>query len=396
MSRYLGALNMVSVAQTRWLTGCLLLLFSIIAAAPIPADEANLVDVIESQPATNTAKTTAVKPEKHLVVALAEPASTITSPAAIPQSPPPSATTQWPAPARFFTINQVLAQHKLAGSTSPSVRVAAINPKTVSDVPTIPIQPTRSGEPFGLLTFKAPKSLVWLKWNKVEAEIKAEAPALARCRTDSDQCTPAEARFADIIKQAQKLDGRAKLEFVNKRVNAAIRYTNDIAQWGVPDLWSPPLNANHNGSFDTGLGDCEDYAIAKYVALHEIGVSARDIQLLLVRDNAVHLDHAVLAVRQDDHWLVLDNRWSRLVEDTDLREFAPLFALNEDGVKLFAAPYAALRGIKTNASGLGQEFSAGGGVASAPDSAIAPIGSPTLPLLWAHPLPSPFQVMFAE
>ena len=97
------------------------------------------------------------------------------------------------------------------------------------------------------------------------------------------------------------------------------------------------------GSLNTGLGDCEDYAIAKYVALREAGVAAGDLRLLLVRDNAVRMAHAVLAAHQDGHWLILDNRWTRLIEDTELKQFMPLFALGEHGVKLFAAPYAANR-----------------------------------------------------
>ena len=46
----------------------------------------------------------------------------------------------------------------------------------------------------------------------------------------------------------------------------AIRYVSDYAQHGEADRWSAPL-----ATFATGKGDCEDYAIAKYVALREAG-----------------------------------------------------------------------------------------------------------------------------
>jgi predicted transglutaminase-like cysteine proteinase len=144
------------------------------------------------------------------------------------------------------------------------------------------------------------------------------------------------------IKEAAGLDRRARLQLVNERMNAAIRYTNDWTQWQQADVWSAPLDSEHKGSLESGIGDCEDYAIAKYVALRESGVPDSDLRILLVKDNAVHLDHAVLAARESDHWVVLDNRWSRLTDDTQLRQFVPLFALNAEGVKLFAAPYAAL------------------------------------------------------
>ena len=131
-----------------------------------------------------------------------------------------------------------------------------------------------------------------------------------------------------------------ELDLVNQRVNDAIRYKSDLAQWGVADLWSPPLAANDNGSFDTGFGDCEDFAIAKYVALRAAGVPAKQLRVLLVRDNIARLDHAVLAANEDGHWFILDNRWTAAVEDNDVRRFTPLFALDDEGVKLLAAPYA--------------------------------------------------------
>jgi len=59
-----------------------------------------------------------------------------------------------------------------------------------------------------------------------------------------------------------------------------------------------------------------------------------------VRDNIARLDHAVLAANEDGHWFILDNRWTAAVEDNDVRRFTPLFALDDQGVKLLAVPYA--------------------------------------------------------
>src|SRR5262249_20222563 len=84
----------------------------------------------------------------------------------------------------------------------------------------------------------------------------------------------------------------------------------------------------------------EDYAIAKYVALRAAGVPAKQLRVLLVRDNIARLDHAVLAASEDGHWFILDNRWTAAVEDNDVRRFTPLFALDDQGVKLLAVPYA--------------------------------------------------------
>ena len=37
----------------------------------------------------------------------------------------------------------------------------------------------------------------------------------------------------------------------------------------------------------TGTGDCEDYAVARYVALREAGVTDDDLRLMIVHDRQV-------------------------------------------------------------------------------------------------------------
>lgn len=211
--------------------------------------------------------------------------------------------------------------------------------------PTPPVSRT----PFGLATYQAPPGRLWTKWRKVKAQVRAEAPALARCRTERSNCSPAAARFVAIIEQAAALKGRARLEFVNKRVNDAIRYTPDRTQWHRADVWSAPLDTANNGSFDTGRGDCEDYAIAKYVTLRNAGIPADDLQLLVLRDKSTRTYHAALAAREDGQWLILDNRWSHLIEDRHAHFFTPLFALDERGVQRFAKALPAPRHIEPTA-----------------------------------------------
>jgi len=305
----------------------------------IIADEAD-GSMARMTPATDrTSATFTDKIDNPLtMIALVDPDPSVSSTAPSSRPASPKKVVSWPTPARFFTINQVLSKRE--NGPSP-VEFASIRPtEMLSDRPAAQIPPTQGEEPFGLYTFRAPDGLLSVKWHRLEAEITNEIPALGRCRADSAKCNPAEARFVAMIKDADGLSRRGKLQLVNDRVNAAIRYTDDWTQWHEADVWSAPLDGDHTGSYDTGRGDCEDYAIAKYVALRQIGVPESDLRVLLVKDQAVHLDHAVLAVRDDGHWVILDNRWSRLREDNELRQFVPLFALNYEGVKLFAAPYA--------------------------------------------------------
>jgi predicted transglutaminase-like cysteine proteinase len=240
-------------------------------------------------------------------------------------------------PVRFFTINQVLAKRDGRPAGDDSVRVAAVDPKdTATDAPNAARTKGAIGpEPFGLYTFRAPEGLLWVKWRGVESEMDAETKLIAACRAAPDDCkSTAAKRFLAIVAEAKGQTGQAQIGTINRAINGAIRYVSDMAQHGVADKWSSPLT-----SLGSGQGDCEDYAIAKYAALREAGIAVDDLRLVLVRDRVAG-DHAVLAVRNAGRWLVLDNRHAILVDTSELPQFTPLFAIDHQGVKLFAAPYA--------------------------------------------------------
>lgn len=243
---------------------------------------------------------------------------------------------------RYFTINQVLAQldrQTQSGSLRPSFSIASIDVPVAEDREGAqPAAATReSDEPFGLTTFRAPQGLLWVKWRKVEAEIAEDVNVLAQCRNDGSRCSnPAAQKYLALVSESHRLQARAKIEWINRSINAAIRYTSDPEQHGVPDLWSAPL-----ATLGSGRGDCEDYAIAKYALLRDAGFSSDDLRLLVVRDRTARQDHAVVGIRLKGRWLVLDNRHDVLLEPKDAPHLVPLFALNQHGVKLFAVPYDA-------------------------------------------------------
>ena len=242
------------------------------------------------------------------------------------------------APAKFFTINAVLAKLD-SGKRTGGLQLAATSPTAAiaSDQRAVTTPPIEGREPFGLLGFRAPDGLWWRKWNALQPEIDHDNQTLAHCREDAASCPAHAAQLTRLIDTVRSKSGFAQLDEVNRGINAAIRYVSDIAQFGVPDRWSSAL-----ASFATTKGDCEDYAIAKYVVLQQAGFPQDRLRIVLVRDRSVRQDHAVLAARLDDHWLILDNRWSRIVSDIEARNLVPLFALNHTGVFMLTAPYASL------------------------------------------------------
>jgi predicted transglutaminase-like cysteine proteinase len=275
------------------------------------------------------------------------------------------------AAARYFTINQVLAKRDTQRTPAAAALLASTT-TTVTDAPPPGHSLLPSSEPFGLATFRAPEGLLWVKWRDIEQHLKVEAVELERCRDDRAACPSQALHFLRLVEAARALDGRARLEMVNRAVNAAVRYTTDFAQHGVADRWTAPL-----ATLAAARGDCEDYAIAKYAILRAAGVAVSDLRLLLVRDRAVRQDHAVLAVRENGRWLVLDNRHPLLVETTALPQFTPLFALDHEGVSLFAAPYV----NRTAPFGFEPAGVAGARAAASEPDAGAPAAAATVPYL---------------
>ena len=193
---------------------------------------------------------------------------------------------------------------------------------SLGDVSAVYHQPARPL--FGMET-KATTGDVSSKWQAVEAEIEQEKIVLTRCRTQ--QACPAAARaLLDIVAEGADRSGRARVGWINRAVNLAIIPTSDEAQWGVADRWSPPFE-----TLQTHRGDCEDYAIVKYVALLEAGLSRDDLKIVILRDFVHNEDHAVLAARVDGEWLILNNNSLTLVRDSDMVGAKPMFVLDQDG-----------------------------------------------------------------
>ena len=108
------------------------------------------------------------------------------------------------------------------------------------------------------------------KWRAVLARIDSEEETLAACRANLNACSPATRRLLQLAELGRQRAGRARLGEINRAVNLSIRAASDWSQYGVDDFWSAPL-----ATIEKGAGDCEDYAILKYLALREAGISPR-------------------------------------------------------------------------------------------------------------------------
>jgi predicted transglutaminase-like cysteine proteinase len=188
-----------------------------------------------------------------------------------------------------------------------------------------------SGEPFGLTTTPVYAGGLPAKWLGVENRLDDERVQLALCDGDREHCaSDAALKFLAIVDAGREREGRARLGEINRAINLSIRPVDDLVQYGQVDFWSSPLV-----TFYHGAGDCEDYAIAKYVALRMAGIAAEDLRIIVMVDTFRHEGHAVTAARLDGHWLILDNRRTAMIEDSYLRNYRPLFVIDDTGVNKF-------------------------------------------------------------
>jgi predicted transglutaminase-like cysteine proteinase len=185
----------------------------------------------------------------------------------------------------------------------------------------------KSAEPFGLFASALSWGALREKWLDVERKLDDERVQLVLCDGDRDRCaSPAALQLLAIVDDGRAREGRARLGEINRAINLAIRPMSDLAQYGEVDVWSSPLV-----TFAHGAGDCEDYAIAKFVALRLAGISPDDLRIVIMRDTIRGEDHAVAAARLDGHWLMLDNRRMAMVEDGDVRNYRPMFVIDQYG-----------------------------------------------------------------
>jgi predicted transglutaminase-like cysteine proteinase len=188
-----------------------------------------------------------------------------------------------------------------------------------------------STEPFDLPTMTTSLGEMPEKWTELQSRILADEKALADCGSVNSRCSRAARHFLSILELGRKRHGRARLGWINRAVNLSIKPISDWVQYGHADFWASPLQ-----TLSSGAGDCEDYAIVKYVALHHLGIALDDLRLLIVRDDSRQAVHAIVAVHYERKWLILDNRTFAMLDAEQSRHYYPLFVLDYRGARTFA------------------------------------------------------------
>jgi len=143
-------------------------------------------------------------------------------------------------------------------------------------------------------------------------------------------------RFIRLMKAKQAQHPGNDLELlgpVNVFFNR-LPYADDLPHWGVEDYWATPAEmVASNG------GDCEDYSIAKYFALKELGVPIRRLRITYVKAASLNRAHMVLAYypEPDAQPLILDNLSDEVKPASQRPDLTPVYSFNDEDLLIARA-----------------------------------------------------------
>jgi len=130
--------------------------------------------------------------------------------------------------------------------------------------------------------------------------------------------------WRNIINDNASQDIDTKLQEVNDFFNQLI-FIDDIKLWGKEDFWATPLEF-----LGVGAGDCEDFSIAKYFSLRELGVADNKLRLVYVKALELNQFHMVVAYYPTPSSvpLLLDNLDGEIKPATKRPDLLPIYSFN--------------------------------------------------------------------
>ena len=134
--------------------------------------------------------------------------------------------------------------------------------------------------------------------------------------------------WRELLANASTSTERGQLRAVNDFFNGRVSWTTDEALFGQADYWATPLE-----TLALGAGDCEDFSIAKYVTLLELGIPAHALRLVYVkaiRPGLAPQAHMVLAWYETpgSSPMILDNINTLLLPAEQRGDLKPVFSFN--------------------------------------------------------------------
>jgi len=134
----------------------------------------------------------------------------------------------------------------------------------------------------------------------------------------------------ELLRESGGYEEAEQLARVNRFFNA-VPYATDMQTWRQEDYWATPVEM-----LGVHAADCEDYAIAKYFALRELGVPAEKLRITYVKALTLDQAHMVLAYypTPEGEPLVLDNLSERIAPAGAREDLVPVYSFNGEDLWL--------------------------------------------------------------
>lgn len=176
---------------------------------------------------------------------------------------------------------------------------------------------------FGSIEFKAASISAVPQWTRVLKKIETEQGAFIQCDDAPSACTsPSLLAWRSRLKDMASMKPFEQLREINDFANNS-PYRFDHDAWGKSDYWASPTEFLKNS------GDCEDYAILKYVSLKKLGFDEDKMRLAVVHDTIRNLAHAVLVVELNEKQYVLDSLFNAVLPHDQVMQYIPYYSVNE-------------------------------------------------------------------
>lgn len=189
---------------------------------------------------------------------------------------------------------------------------------------TLPANPHFVFGVLGSFEFKTAKHRFLDDWTGTLKRIDGERGLYEACDRGLGSCPAKLKKWRNLIDDVRGLPQLEQIAKLNRSLNQLVRYVDDAKVFGARDYWATPVE------FLRQNGDCEDYAILKFVSLLELGFSNEQLRITIVRDRRRRLMHAVLAVQIGDKTYILDNLFNDVVEQQYVLKYVPIFSVNLD------------------------------------------------------------------
>jgi predicted transglutaminase-like cysteine proteinase len=137
-------------------------------------------------------------------------------------------------------------------------------------------------------------------------------------RVSGDRISPT--RYRRLVRAAPDDDFSA-IASVNSWVNRAITFTEDRDLFSRADHWAGAAT-----TLKLRRGDCEDIALTKMQLLAAAGIPREDMILTIARDLVRNADHAVLIVRYDGQYYMLDNATDEVLDASLSHDYRPILS----------------------------------------------------------------------